>query len=463
MRRLKIVQAKPKTYDNIKVLVDRELKIAQRSCQRKGTWYLYKIGPGFHPRSLGTTSEKEARSKAFQIYGKYQNDPDGEWWLETDLKLNKKSFKDVAEAWLSSQSRDLHNKQATVRKFLIPFFHIQKQISTVSAINELMIDEYKQWRRQFWIKLGEGEIPEGILIGPKQVEAYDDEPSPQTLNREYPALRQILKFAYKHGYTGKTAPPDVPSENAEANPRPAFIGGDYDRFYQECETYLAESKAEAVRAKRQLLLDWVFIGRWTGLRYPHEAAKLTWADIRLDTLMLFVHPDTKTGKRDVPFSGEVGKRLAVMRDRRQKYALSHGGEFSVSESVFALPDGTPFQKFSSMFNEVVRRCSFPPRPDQMSHTPYSLRHTFATFCLAEDYGYERLEEIMGTSTKMLKEYYKGASIEQTRRFLQSKRTALGLGDPKGPLTLISYDNLSSESLEGAAVLTLVSPKAMRNK
>ena len=50
-------------YTNIKKLTD-ELWIAQRSAQQKPTWYLYKVGLNFTPRSLKTKREDEAKSKA---------------------------------------------------------------------------------------------------------------------------------------------------------------------------------------------------------------------------------------------------------------------------------------------------------------------------------------------------------------------------------------------------------------
>lgn len=41
---------------------------------------------------------------------------------------------------------------------------------------------------------------------------------------------------------------------------------------------MAEATDALTRQKRQLLADWVWVNRYTGLRVPHEAEKLTWAD-----------------------------------------------------------------------------------------------------------------------------------------------------------------------------------------
>ncbi len=209
------------SYSNIKKLTD-DLWIAQRSAQQKPTWYLYKIGRNFTPRSLKTKKEDEARTKAFQIYAAYLKDPAGRWYDNTDLDLHRKTFKELSDEWLACQSMDKDNKAANIRKFLIPFFHYKKKLVSIGQIDEAMIDDYKFWRRCFWLDIAEDDSAErqkGILINEKQRLAYDDEPSPNTLNREYPTLRGILEYARKRGYFGRYAVPDVKADNAKANPR----------------------------------------------------------------------------------------------------------------------------------------------------------------------------------------------------------------------------------------------------
>lgn len=112
---------------------------------------------------------------------------------------------------------------------------------------------------------------------------------------------------------------------------------------------------------------------------------------------------------------------------------------STSQRVYVSSDGTPWRAFGGMFNTAVSRCPFPPRADQMPYTPYSMRHTYATFALAEGRSYEWLEEVIGTSMGMLKEHYKSGTIEQTRRYLQSKGRLLGTD--RGELELIDASAL----------------------
>ncbi len=442
-------QAPTGTFTNITKISD-DLSIGIRSTQKRPTWYLYKIGTKFPQRSLGTTDRMKATQLALNAYHAYQEDPDGNWLGNTDVKKHNRDFKATAEEWLKTQDTDLINKSAVVRKFLIPFFHDNQKLTTMSQIDGPMVEKYKRWRRAFWLtdegsSQADAEARSGVRISEKQMENYCEAPSPNTLNREYPTLRQILKFAHKHGYMGKAPPPDVAAEDGKANPRPAFLGDDFDRLMAEAVAWANEAEKENDIQRRELLCDWIYIVRWTGLRVPHEAAKLRWSDIRLDINMLNVHPETKTGAREVPFDQKVGDRLKALKARRMAYAKEHGEEFSITEPVFALPNGIAHRTFGGLFNQVVERCDFPPRADEMPYSPYSLRHTYATFALADGKSYEWLEEVMGTSMGMLKDHYKSGTIEQTRRYLESKGLLSGAKATGERLSLVALKNPDDQS------------------
>ncbi len=423
-----------------------DITIGIRSSQKKPTWYLLKVGDHHPQRSLRTTDKMEALKRALDALSAYKEDPTGDWLGNQGVRKNNMSFKDVAEEWLARQEVGQDYKRDVIDKFLVPYFQDERNVTSMAMIDDLMIADYRLWRRSYWLVLAErlrgmspGDQKRASRISLKQVESYA-EPDANTLNREYPTLRQILIHAHKRGYMGKApAPPEVPAEKAKANPRPAFLGGDFDKLMAEAEAWAKEADDEPTRWKRDLLCDWIYVNRWTGLRVPHEADLLAWGHVNLDIGLLHVHPDTKTGKREVPLDPHVVQRLRSMLLRRQAYATKTGQSFSLSEMVFALPDGMPFNGFATLFNKVVARCAFPTRPDEMPYSPYSLRHTYATFALADGKGYPWLEEVMGTSEKMLKTHYKQSTIEQNRRYLESVGK-LGLNGRK-PLVLIDEATL----------------------
>lgn len=87
-------------YTNAQRLND-DLQIAQRTDQRKGTWYLHKLGKKWVKRSLGTYDLKVARAKAFEAYRVWVDDPDGDWMAAIGSTRHHIGFKQVAEEWLN--------------------------------------------------------------------------------------------------------------------------------------------------------------------------------------------------------------------------------------------------------------------------------------------------------------------------------------------------------------------------
>jgi integrase len=184
--------------------------------------------------------------------------------------------------------------------------------------------------------------------------------------------------------------------------------------------------------------------RYTGLRPPHETERLQWNSVDLQgTNILYVSHNTKTGRREVPLRPEAADCLHAMWTRRKAHAAKSKKPFGADEPVFALETGEAYGDLGNLFNKLVARCEFPRRPDTAFYSPYSLRHTFATFALAEGREYAWLEEVMGTSTKMLKDHYKQGTVEQTQAYLREKgllRKTMNPGDWK-PLDLTSDPRL----------------------
>lgn len=405
-------------YTNVQPLND-DLQIAQRTDQRKGTWYLHKLGKNWPRRSLGTDDLKTARAKAFEAYRVWLDDPAGDWMAAIGSTRHHISFKQVAEEWLATQTKDHDYKADVIRKFLMPFFHEERGIANMAVVDDTLVADYKVWRLNYWDRQVGDDIPANVKTQAKQSKHYGA-PSANTLNRENPTLRQILGYAAKKGcFTGRPVP-TVPTEAAKPNPRPALLGGDFDKLAAEAEKWVTEAGDETQRQRRRLLADWIWVGRHTGIRLPHEAEKLTWGDVRLDMNLLHIAEDTKTGRREVPLNDKAASRLKQMRQRRMARAQKDQQTFSNSERVFVQQDGTVFGDLGGLFNDLVERCGFPDRAGRSRYSPYSLRHTFATFALAEGKTGDHVAEMMGTSVKMLHSHYKHGTIEQTRRYLEER-------------------------------------------
>ena len=405
-------------YTNVQRLND-DLLIAQRTDQRKGTWYLHKLGRKWVRRSLNTDDVKLARSRAYEAYRVWQDDPYADWLAAIGSTRHHLSFEAAAQEWLATQAKDHGYKAAVIRKFLVPYFHDVRGITDIANVDDAVVGEYRHWRLNFWKEAEQAPVPASIKSAAKQT-AHFGQPSAATLNREAPTLRQILAYAERKGCFRGRPLPEVPTEPSKPNPRPAFLGGDFDKLASEATKWIGEADTDQARWRRQLLADWISVGRHTGIRLPHEAAKLTWGDIRLDTKLMHIAEDTKTGRRDVPLNNKVTELLKQMRSRRVQHAKKARQRFTDGEHVFVLQDGTQFKDLGKLFNQLIERCGFPVRTDGSVYSPYSLRHTFATFALAEGMTGDHVAEMMGTSVKMLKDHYKHGTIDQTRRYLEER-------------------------------------------
>lgn len=430
-------------YTNIQWLND-DLQIAQRADQRKGTWYLHRLGPKWIRRSLGTADIKMARAKAFEALRVWYDDPTADCLSAIGATRLSVGFKQVAEDWLKTQTKDYDYKAAVVRKFLIPFFYDERKIGNVGAIDDALLDDYKVWRLNFW-KQAPANALRSTKAGSKRSKHYGM-PSANTLNRESPTLRQILNYAHKKGYFGGRPVPTLAVELAKANPRPAFLAGDFDKLATEAERWIAEAKDDKHRQRRQLLADWIWVGRYTGIRLPHEGEKLKWSDVRLDTRLLHIAENTKTGRRDVPLNDAAWSRLTQMRERRSKFLAKARRKFNSAECVFVQEDGTVYGDLGGMFNELLARCNFPVRTDGAAYSPYSLRHTFATFSLAEGMTGDHVAEIMGTSVKMLNAHYKHGTITETRRYLEEHRSKPKPDATPAPFAPLKLDIVDVDAL-----------------
>lgn len=418
-------QSNGSAYTNVQRLND-ELLIAQRGDQRKATWYLLKLGTEWVRRSLQTTDLKAARARAYEAFRVWQDDPTADWLAATGTTKHHVSFKSVADEWLATQTTDYKYKAAVVRKFLLPFFHELRLVTDISNVNDNLIADYRLWRLKFWQgdEAGQsGDVPASIETSAKQAAHYQA-PRATTLNRENPTLRQILKYAGKKGYFGARPVPEVAMEASKPNPRPAFLGGDFDKLAKTAAVWIAEAETDLVRWRRQLLADWIWVARHTGIRLPHEADALTWGDVRLDTRLLHIPEDTKTGKRDVPLNDMALARLKDMRARRIAHAKNSNQKFRETEPLFLMVDGSSPGDLGKLFNQLIEKCQFPARSDGDVYSPYSLRHTFATFALAEGMTSDRIAEAMGTSVKMLLSHYKHGTIEETRRYVEKQAIRL---------------------------------------
>jgi len=160
-----------------------------------------------------------------------------------------------------------------------------------------------------------------------------------------------------------------------------------------------------------MLCQYVLILANSGIRVG-EARNLKWRDIESqqrseldgsELIDIIFWVKGKTGSRDVVArSKDVSDYLGRIWGLRKEEI---GGEPSLDEYVFCHRDGTSIGSFKGGFEAMTKAAGVLKSSDGVKRTIYSLRHTYATFRLEENVSSYLLAKNMGTSVKMLEQFY----------------------------------------------------------
>ena len=257
--------------------------------------------------------------------------------------------------------------------------------------------------------------------------------SPNTVKRIQSDIKHFLQWCIEQGYM--TALPRFAKVNGIASRRPHFNAKDWAKLTRHLREFI-KVENRAVLRDRMMLRDYVLILANTGIRVG-EARKLKWGDVTEigggnglpANIVLAV--DGKTGKREVVArSTDVKTYFKRIRDLRIAEQTEEGKPkptIDLGGLIFCHKDGAEIASFKKSFSALIKAAKVEQDNHGDVRTLYSLRHTYATFCLQHGVHQFTLARNMGTSVAMLEQYYGHTSniasaAELTKRV---KRTASG--------------------------------------
>ncbi|WP_395662437.1 tyrosine-type recombinase/integrase [Aestuariivirga sp.] len=340
-----------------------------------GTGYLY--------RGTGTSDFYEARKFADNLYDELR------FKVRSGQSVTGQDFKKIFAEFTESYPREAASEKRAaavcefIRCYALPYFSKMK----ITELTEPELTKFFDWRRVNYKK---------------------KPPTNATIVSDQGRFKVFTNWCFRRGYITKQIQfrkPSVPD-----NRRPHFDGKDWARLTRFLREWVkgADGKSGAIYRERVMLTNYVLILANTGIRVG-EARTLKWSDI--DTFIgddgkenIVLQVKGKTGAREV-VSRTPDVLIYLQRIHELRTKESSGEKPPMTEPIFAHKDGTPIHSFKKGFNSLIKEAGVEYDTNGQRRVIYSLRHTYATFRLQEGVNHYVLARNMGTSVKMLENFY----------------------------------------------------------
>ena len=150
---------------------------------------------------------------------------------------------------------------------------------------------------------------------------------------------------------------------------------------------------------------------YTGIRAGTESRSVRWRNLQ------WHHAEGRRYLR-VWVSGKTGPRYLIARDALvaslERLITWQGYDYAnldamiragVDRRIFVMPAGDQPYEMSGVFGRLLRDSGLLQDAADKTRTLYSLRHTYATFALADGIPIHTLARQMGTSVGMIERHY----------------------------------------------------------
>lgn len=349
------------------------------------------IGGAQHRHSTKQTSLAQAKDVA------------EDWYLTLKGKAARgeiktgKTFKFAAERFMvefkvltegQRSPRYVHRHQERLDLHLLPFFGTK----VLSEITSGLIQDYRVDRMT---KGGFDKPKPGESLDPSKRPRNGKAPSRSTLHQEMVCLRQVMKFARRHGWLellpDMADPYRAPSKISH---RVWFSPAEYQALYEAARERATNPKKERWRTACEDLLDYILFMANTGLR-PDETKRLEIRDIEI--------------VQDGPKRERI-LHIAVRGKRGTGWAKSMPGAVHpftrMKERHNLKPTDLLFPKLQrQLFNTLLDELGMKKDREGNPRTFYSLRHTYISTRLLEGADIYQIAKNCRTSVEMIEKHY----------------------------------------------------------
>lgn len=356
------------------------------------------------------------------------------------LSLSKKSFKNVAAAYLADlekkvnaesnleQARQryksslLNQKKHIVEKYLNAFF----ESKVIQDISDYDVEDFKHWRKTYWtsgegskIKLVEYDR-DGRKVRRRKTRREMTEPNWNTVNKELTTLRQIFEFArLKRLISDKEIPTikNVSKPRQQDKLRPSLSDVEVKHLLNTLVSrYKSQTNPKHKRSHKLLIhyISWMCL---TGMRVS-EAKNLKIKDCKIydklgkEYLRVFVHGKGKS--RELIALDEAITVLNKLIYLHKSNAKLHGWRFNTDLPLFIDQYGKQVNSFSKSLDRALLDADLLHDVYKSKRSAGSFRKYYITHALLiGNINYFELAKQCGTSVGVIEKYY--ASIDVTMR------------------------------------------------
>ena len=350
----------------------------------------FKLSTGaWHSASTGSDQVAEATTQAIAIYETVKVK------IASDLAIKTRTFRQLATQELDAAARVVQanpNKRTHVdyihiyTKYLIPFFGNYQ----VNDITQELVDDYVAWR----------------------ISQMGKNPKSYTQRRHAGLYKRVIERARAQGliHQQRTIPLlEVAGDKPEA--RPAFNQQEVSYLLEYMRDWERFGRNQRSNHMRRLCRVYVEFLLGTGIRQGTESMPIRWKSLQWHWIgvkrYLRIWVSGKTGPRYLiarHFVVEALERLIAWQ-ALPYLNLDAVIEAKLDRRVFVFPEGDAPHSLDSVFERLMVESGLFKDATGKNRTLYSLRHTYATFALAEGIDIHTLARQMGTSTLMIERHY----------------------------------------------------------
>ncbi|MDE1153588.1 MAG: site-specific integrase [Micavibrio sp.] len=400
------------------------LILFRRSDVQHKNWYCRIKVPNtsrYKTVSLKTENIREATDKAFDLDGEVR------FKVKHQVPVFDKSFTEVALEFSALQKRVADIGQITQQRWKTVDGHIRLHLipymknAQITSVTESHWTEYPFWRKENNApKKSQKKHP--LHKKPKVSEKAEEEEHKAAKNgsirQEMVTLRAILIYAASKHHIRESQVPkgDMPEDK---NRREAFTPQEWRKLHTFArEDWMKQGDKKLNIWYRNMAYNFMLIMGNSGMRNS-EARSLRWRDIDVrktkDGRAFVVmnvrgkgkHRELIAASNVVTYLDRI-KELFIEAHKLRLKPSEHKQDLGPKpdDSVFSTYQGKgAISLYDTLIYDLLEKSGLAFGNTEVRRSIYSFRHTYATFRLMEGIDVYFLAKQMGTSVKMIEDYY----------------------------------------------------------